>query len=127
MLKRGGEVVFYGDLGDNSSYLIEYFERFDATPRIQPGENPATWMLTTIGAGSASTTEKSFDYAGSYSHSRLRTQCLEKIEKIVDDKSPEGEVSFNSKFAASYWRQSSAVMSREFKVYFRSPSYNVTR
>lgn len=84
-------------------------------------------MLTTIGAGSATVTEKPFDYAGSYSSSSLRSQCLEKIEQIVGDKSPEGKVSFKSKFAASYWKQSSAVMSRELKVYFRSPSYNVTR
>ncbi|GAX16151.1 hypothetical protein FisN_3Hh368 [Fistulifera solaris] len=48
LLKRGGEVVFHGDLGQNSENLIRYFERYDATPRIQPGENPATWMLTAI-------------------------------------------------------------------------------
>lgn len=49
LLKRGGEVVFHGELGHQSQNLIQYFERYDATPRIQPGENPATWMLTAIG------------------------------------------------------------------------------
>ena len=43
LLRRGGEVVYFGDLGEESSNLITYLERFDATPKIQPGENPATW------------------------------------------------------------------------------------
>jgi ABC-type multidrug transport system ATPase subunit len=47
LLKRGGETVFFGDLGSESSLLISYLERYQATPRIQPGTNPATWMLTT--------------------------------------------------------------------------------
>jgi ABC-type multidrug transport system ATPase subunit len=47
LLKRGGETVFFGDLGSESSLLISYLERYQATPIIQPGANPATWMLTT--------------------------------------------------------------------------------
>jgi ABC-type multidrug transport system ATPase subunit len=43
LLKRGGEVVYFGELGDESSILIDYLQRYDATPKIQPGENPATW------------------------------------------------------------------------------------
>jgi ABC-type multidrug transport system ATPase subunit len=43
LLKRGGEVVFFGELGDESTNLITYLERYGSTPKIQPGENPATW------------------------------------------------------------------------------------
>jgi ABC-type multidrug transport system ATPase subunit len=43
LLKRGGEVVFFGELGHESSKLIEYLERYEDTPKIQSGENPATW------------------------------------------------------------------------------------
>ena len=43
LLKRGGEVVFFGELGDESANLITYLERYAATSKIQPGENPATW------------------------------------------------------------------------------------
>ena len=53
LLKRGGETVFFGELGDESCNLIEYFESYPATSIIKQGENPATWMLTTNGAGSA--------------------------------------------------------------------------
>lgn len=126
LLKRGGETVYFGDIGEGCGKLIEYFERFDATPKIQPGENPATWMLTTIGAG-AQQRAKPFDYAGSYAVSKLRSQCLERIEKIYENASADCKVEFPSKYATSTRSQSSAVFSRAMTVYFRSPSYNVTR
>lgn len=127
LLKRGGEVIFFGDLGADSCSLIEYLERFDATPKIQPGENPATWMLTTIGAGSATSNRKPFDYAGSFSQSKLHNQCVQRIDTITEGVSPEGLVSFQHKYATSYWTQSSAVLRHGLSVYFRSPSYNTVR
>ena len=42
-----------------------------------PGENPATWMLTTIGAGSAKSNEEPLDYVRSYSKSKLHVRCLD--------------------------------------------------
>lgn len=127
LLKRGGETVFFGEIGEDSSNLIEYFERFDATSKIHPGENPATWMLTTIGAGSANSKKKPFDYAGSYSQSKLRSQCLERISQICSGASEENKVTFASDFATSNKTQAIAVLIRSMTVYFRSPSYNLTR
>jgi len=129
LLKRGGEVVFYGDLGEDSSELIQYFERFESTPPIQCGENPATWMLNTIGAGSSSPSshDRPFDYAGSYVSSKLHAECLEKIDRICASQSDENEIKFRSKYATSTKRQYIAVLKRAMKVYFRSPSYNVSR
>ena len=45
LLKRGGEVVFFGDLGEGSVNLITYLERYEATPRIRLGENPGKIVL----------------------------------------------------------------------------------
>lgn len=44
LLKKGGEVVFYGQLGHCSSNLIEYFESLGVTP-MNKGENPASESL----------------------------------------------------------------------------------
>lgn len=126
LLKRGGEVVFYGDLGTDCSKLIAYLERFDATPKIQSGENPATWMLTTIGAGSQQS-KKQFDYAIAYANSKLHSECLEEINKICSQSTEHDRVQFHSKFATSRRTQSIEVLKRIWKVYFRSPSYNVVR
>jgi ABC-2 type transporter len=127
LLKRGGEVVFFGEVGENSCKLIEYLERYDATPRIQPGENPATWMLSTIGAGSAAVEKKPFDYAGSYAQSKLHVHCRALIDSITSNAVETNKLSFPSQYATSTKTQGTAVLLRTLKVYFRSPSYNTTR
>jgi ABC-type multidrug transport system ATPase subunit len=126
LLKQGGETVFFGPLGENSSNLIHYLERYDATQKIKPGENPASWMLTVIGAGSAATA-KAFDYAGNYSASKLHKNCLDRIEKVIDCATRENRITFSSPYATSEKVQALAVLSRVFLIYFRSPHYNVTR
>ncbi|ETL44729.1 hypothetical protein L916_05014 [Phytophthora nicotianae] len=45
LLKRGGESVFFGDLGENAVNLIDYFECIDGVQNLQSNYNPATWML----------------------------------------------------------------------------------
>jgi hypothetical protein len=45
LMKRGGEEIYVGPLGQNSSKLIEYFEGIEGISKIKDGYNPATWML----------------------------------------------------------------------------------
>ena len=127
LLKRGGETVFFGPLGKDSCNLIQYFERFEATPKISVGENPSSWMLSCIGAGSNISNKKPFDYAGSFKQSKLHRQCLEAIDLICSTASDSNRVSFNTEYAASVATQSGAVLRKAVKVYYRSPTYNVTR
>ncbi|CAK4186149.1 unnamed protein product [Aphanomyces euteiches] len=51
LLKRGGQAVYFGELGQNSSNLINYFTRIPDLPPLLEDANPATWMLECIGAG----------------------------------------------------------------------------
>ncbi|EEY55379.1 ATP-binding Cassette (ABC) Superfamily [Phytophthora infestans T30-4] len=51
LLKRGGETVFVGELGDNAREMIEYFESLEGVATLEADYNPATWMLEVIGAG----------------------------------------------------------------------------
>ncbi|CAM9654100.1 unnamed protein product, partial [Hapterophycus canaliculatus] len=53
LLKKGGQVVFFGPLGDCSSNLITYLQSIPNTVPILDHVNPATWMLEVIGAGTA--------------------------------------------------------------------------
>ncbi|POM65555.1 Pleiotropic drug resistance protein ABC Superfamily [Phytophthora palmivora] len=64
LLKRGGEMVFFGEL-DNAQpdhrecgHLIDYFEAIPEVVCLPEGQNPATWMLECIGAGVAGAGEK---------------------------------------------------------------------
>lgn len=54
LLQRGGETVYFGELGRNGETLINYVQGL-ALPRGSPiykrGDNPATWILDVIGAG----------------------------------------------------------------------------
>jgi ABC-type multidrug transport system ATPase subunit/ABC-type multidrug transport system permease subunit len=126
LLKRGGEVVYHGPIGDASCDLIRYLERYKDTPKIMPGENPATWMLKVIGAGREART-KPFDYTGSYAVSDLHFQCLEKIEEIYINATEENKVAFKEVHAASNRTQLLTVFQKGWLVYFRSPSYNTVR
>ena len=49
LLERGGETVFYGDIGPDSVNLRQYFARNGA--HCPPNVNPAEYMLEAIGAG----------------------------------------------------------------------------
>lgn len=152
LLKRGGETVFFGELGEESYNLIEYLESYPSTPPIKGGENPATWMLTTIGAGSAGSDADNFDYAKAYAHSPLATDCSKKIDYINESAADDGKITFTTKYATNTRTQSVEVFKvsallvffqylysicsllspfvlfqRLSKIYWRSPGYNRVR
>ncbi|KAK1018533.1 ATP-binding cassette transporter snq2 [Friedmanniomyces endolithicus] len=51
LLQKGGECVYFGDIGRDANVLIDYFRENGAD--CPPDANPAEWMLDTIGAGQA--------------------------------------------------------------------------
>ncbi|KAE9042386.1 ABC transporter G family member 32 [Phytophthora rubi] len=62
LLQRGGETVFFGELGPGGEALVSYFQGLGlprSAPTFKPGDNPATWMLDVIGAGVEKTLPKS--------------------------------------------------------------------
>jgi len=127
LLKRGGETVFFGELGNESYNLIEYMESYPATKQIKGGENPATWMLTAIGAGSSGGGLDKFDYANAYAHSPLAGDCIEKIDAMNDESTDDSRISFETKYATTMKTQSIAVYKRLRTIYWRSPGYNRVR
>lgn len=49
LLEKGGETVYFGDIGEDSGIIREYFARHGAV--CPPNVNPAEYMLEAIGAG----------------------------------------------------------------------------
>ncbi|KAK6137135.1 hypothetical protein DH2020_029128 [Rehmannia glutinosa] len=45
LMKRGGQEIYVGPLGRQSTHLIKYFEEIEGVSKIKDGYNPATWML----------------------------------------------------------------------------------
>ena len=129
LLKRGGEMVFFGDLGIESYNLIQYLESYPTTTPIKGGENAATWMLTTIGAGSNAASAASFDYASAYAQSSLARGCLSNIDVMNDTfcLTECKKIEFPKKYSTSTKFQMIEVFKRLLKIYWRSPGYNRVR
>jgi len=49
LLGKGGNTIYFGDIGDDSHVMREYFTRYGAP--CPPNVNPAEYMLEAIGAG----------------------------------------------------------------------------
>ncbi|GLE09956.1 hypothetical protein PINS_up021901 [Pythium insidiosum] len=137
LLKRGGETVFFGDVGREASRLIEYFERVPGVPRIEEGYNPSTWMLEVIGAGvehagagaDQRSAAASTDFVAVFKRS-AEWRAAEAVlgrEGVSTPSSSVGEIKFDNKRAASNWVQATMVMRRFFRMYWRTPTYNLTR
>ena len=126
-LKIGGQTIYFGDIGDNSSTLISYFERNGATP-CPKDANPAEWMLEVIGAAPGSHTDldwfdiwrKSPEF-GVVKEELRRLKDVRPIEKTASAVTRD-KASFRE-FAAPFWLQMWEVQKRIFQQYWRTPSY----
>ncbi|KUF85436.1 hypothetical protein AM588_10000899 [Phytophthora nicotianae] len=69
LLKRGGESVFVGELGERCHKLVDYLEAIPGTPPCPKDQNPASWMLEVIGAGVSSSSKNSTDFVKCFKES----------------------------------------------------------
>ncbi|KAI9918697.1 hypothetical protein PsorP6_011809 [Peronosclerospora sorghi] len=128
LLKRGGETVFFGDLGDNCRNLIDYFEAIPGVSPLPVGYNPATWMLECIGAGVSNggiTTDFVQIFNSSTNKQALDTNMAKEGISIPSPDLP--EMVFGKKRAATWSTQMKFLLTRFFQTYWRTPSYNLTR
>lgn len=95
LLRRGGQTVYFGDLGEHSCHLVSYFENLPGVIPKAMNSNPATWMLEVIGAGTSHTSLTVTDFHACYMQSsmcaanetRLRVLCPD--EGVDAEDSPE--------------------------------------
>ncbi|RLN91243.1 hypothetical protein BBJ28_00016968 [Nothophytophthora sp. Chile5] len=135
LLKRGGETVFFGDLGERAVEMISYFESIEGVQKLPPGYNPATWVLEAIGAGvdnvngSATTAANTTDFAAHFRCSALQQRLQEELSRDGLARPSPGlpPVDFGSKRAASNAVQMKMVVQRFVRLYWRTPSYTLTR
>ncbi|KAL8280941.1 hypothetical protein RQP46_006620 [Phenoliferia psychrophenolica] len=125
LLKKGGETVYFGDLGPNSETLIEYFgSRSDL--KCGPKDNPAEYILEVIGAGAGA--KASADWHQLWKESEEFKQTQRQIDDYhqqfagqvsAADKAPDSGRSY----AAHTTTQISLVTQRVFQHYWRDPTY----
>ncbi|WVQ84194.1 hypothetical protein IAT38_006345 [Cryptococcus sp. DSM 104549] len=136
-LARGGRTVYYGEVGQGSRILIDYFERTGA-PKCPPGENPAEWMLSAIGAAPGSHTD--VDWHQAWLDSPERVAVREELARIKASHGGKGDnetgseatavektksekreefAEFASPLGAQFW----VVLLRVLQQHWRTPSY----
>ena len=127
LLQKGGQTVYFGDIGKNSKMMIDYFERNGAFPCPEDA-NPAEWMLQVIGAAPGSHTDKDWYDIWRKSpelkdvHDELETLRVERPKVTKPAADPHDKMSYRE-FAASFAVQMWEVQKRVFQQYWRTPSY----
>lgn len=125
LLQKGGQTVYFGDIGRNSSILIDYFEKQGAR-KCGKAENPAEYILDVIGAGAnAHATENWHEI---WESSAERVSSDEKRDELISDASKidnsEAESEeLNSTFAVPYYYQFIYVLRRNALTFWRNPEY----
>ena len=122
-LQKGGQTVYFGDLGKDFKTLISYFERNGADPCPKEA-NPADWMLQVVGAAPGS--HAKFDYFEVWKNSREYAEVqkeldtmVEELSKLPRDEDPETKF----KYAAPLWKQYLLATQRAMVQNWRSPGF----
>lgn len=123
-LAKGGRTVYFGDIGENSTSMISYFEGHGA-PSCPADANPAEWMLDAIGAAPGSHTEIDWHQAWRESSNYREVQAeLQGLKDNASDvPSPTEDAGSYREFAAGFVTQLFEVSHRVFQQYWRTPSY----
>ncbi|ODV87461.1 hypothetical protein CANARDRAFT_5996 [[Candida] arabinofermentans NRRL YB-2248] len=124
LLKKGGQTVYFGDIGPNSSVLTDYFARHSGV-ECKKSENPAEYILNCIGAGATASTDKNWNEIWNES-----PECAE-VTRYIDHlhaelpKRPENTSAgdLTATYANSYDKQFLYVLSRTYLQFWRSPVY----
>ncbi|PWY89778.1 ATP-binding cassette transporter [Aspergillus heteromorphus CBS 117.55] len=123
-LAKGGRTVYFGDIGPQSSTLLDYFEANGARA-CGPSENPAEYMLEIIGAGASGKATK--DWPAAWQASQEIKDVYKEIERIQNERSstPDSEdnVSQKGEYAMPFSNQLWHVTRRVFQQYWREPAY----
>ncbi|KAF8131532.1 pleiotropic drug resistance ABC transporter [Boletus edulis] len=126
LLERGGETVYFGDIGKDSQVIREYFARNGAF--CPPNVNPAEYMLEAIGAGlSPKVGPRDWKdvWLDSLEYRQVRVEINDiKAQGLVI---PVIENSQTRTYATSFLYQLRTVVRRNNIALWRSPDYVFSR
>ena len=130
LIQRGGRFSYFGQLGENSSALIDYLRAVPGTPELPAGYNPATWMLEVTGGSTATIVQTvNVDWPKIYLDSETSAVNLLHANKLVETsiKSGKPPLIVQSEYAQPFWPQYHLLLRKFNLAYWRNPAYNSTR
>ena len=122
-LQKGGQTVYFGELGENGKALIDYFEKYGAHNCPQQA-NPAEWMLQVVGAAPGLRARQC--YFEVWKNSSEYQDLQKELDYMETDlvKRPKIESpDLHKKYAAPFVRQYRIVLARSLQQLWRSPGY----
>jgi ATP-binding cassette subfamily G (WHITE) protein 2 (SNQ2) len=122
LLKKGGQTVFFGDLGDEASNIIQYYQENGARP-IRDMENPAEYMLEVIGAGATASSD--IDWHVRWKASREAQTVQKELDRIHTEgrAKPAVNATLHSAYATSWLYQVRTLLRRNAQYFWRNPDY----
>eukprot|EP00644_Phytophthora_capsici_P001183 jgi/Phyca11/129625/e_gw1.86.8.1 len=126
LLQRGGYTAYFGDLGVESSKMLDYFASIPGTLAIRPQYNPATYMMEVIGAGIGRDMK---DYSEEYKISDLGKANRERtlaLCEVSNDFVRHSTLNYTP-IATGFWNQFSSLAKKQQLTYWRNPQYNFMR
>jgi len=128
LLAKGGRTVYFGEVGHDSSILLDYFAR-NGAPQFKRGTNPAEYMLDVVGATSNSKAGSRIDWPSvwreSLEYQDVRRE-LDRLSRVGKVGSPASEEAV-AEFALPLTTQLGQVTKRVFQQYWRTPSYLLSK
>lgn len=112
--------MYHGGLGKDCFNLISYLESRGAPP-IELGDNPANWMLRVMDSGVMG------DLAESYLQSADYASLCTDLQALASGKDAGSKIVYIDEFAVSPSTRRSQINWRLRTIYWRSPSYNLSR
>ncbi|XP_017629873.2 pleiotropic drug resistance protein 3-like isoform X2 [Gossypium arboreum] len=125
LMKRGGQMVYSGELGQHSSRLIKYFEGISGVPKIKENHNPATWMLEVTSPSVEA--QLGIDFALIYKESHLYKRNKEIVKSQSLPAQGSEKLQFSTPFPQNGCEQLKACLWKQHLSYWRSPKYNLAR
>lgn len=125
LLQRGGECVYFGDIGEDSKVLISYLERNGA--KVPEDANPAEFMLEAIGAGSRK--RIGGDWHEKWKNSPEFAETKQEIERLNADAlaNPVPDEGKPQEYATNFMTQLKVVGQRTNTALWRNADYQWTR
>ncbi|KAH9077823.1 ABC-2 type transporter-domain-containing protein [Lactarius deliciosus] len=122
LLRKGGQTVYFGDIGTNATTLLDYFQKNGGYP-CPPDANPAEYILDVIGAGATATTDT--DWYGTWKSSPQAKAVDDELATLLEDgrKHHAIDTEQHSEFSTSWIFQVKTLWERDIIRHWRDPTY----
>lgn len=125
LLRVGGETVYFGDIGESSATVINYFQANGARP-CRKMENPAEYILDVLGAGASAVSD--IDWYEKWVSSSEKRVVEEELNRLHEELRVKPAIHNDNNdehrdYAAGFSVQFYQVFKRLLCDYWRDPTY----